>query len=549
MAGLLHPGVSASDLPGAAPEPAPAHADTAPAVPPTAAEHMQALPEQLPDPNLVPVPEQAPAPAAPPGGGFDPSLMQQLANLGRGGGGGGPRPSAAPVRAADEELRRAQEAAMSQQAAVAEQARARGAALAEQYDAFEQRRAEQAVENARREAEARAEAQQRVDALDKAVKERYDLASEDGRSELLSGGNLGAALAVALGAFGAALTGGPNAALQVIDRRVRDEIEAKKRLIAAAEGRVSGAKDMVSLAYQKLGDIDAAGNAAMAQIYDTMALKSARHKEISGSDAVANNAEAVRAAMAERAAAARAEAARQVYEQQLKASRRGGLSLKARLDLQGKALDNAKKLRELQGGGAEAAGKLKIPEDTQKRLNSATTAKKQYENIIAAAKRLKKKGHEYIPSREGLRDLGEKAARGFARLPGAELFTDRGPQGMTPDQAYVAAAPLQAGMAGYLARTGQVADRAPERESVEKEAYGDGTLDGLIEASKRNIKELEATERGLLEMQAPATSSELQRNVARNPLPVVGTWEGAAEVIRGRDGGAPPTPGTRRVGR
>jgi hypothetical protein len=128
----------------------------------------------------------------------------------------------ATLRAQSAAEHAAGQATASQMVGIADEARR----VAEEYD-------EQRAEAVRQRDEA-------MRSWDAAVKSEHDIASADGRSKVL--GNVGNALAVALGAFGQAFTGGPNVGMHVVDRKIADEVAAQERMLKAAGMRVDRSK-------------------------------------------------------------------------------------------------------------------------------------------------------------------------------------------------------------------------------------------------------------------------------------------------------------------
>ncbi len=72
------------------------------------------------------------------------------------------------------------------------------------------------------------------------------------------GKKIGAALAVGLGAFGAGLSGGPNYALQIVNKSIDDDLAAQKENMAKKERTAAGKKQVANEMFQqhreKLGD-------------------------------------------------------------------------------------------------------------------------------------------------------------------------------------------------------------------------------------------------------------------------------------------------------
>lgn len=80
-------------------------------------------------------------------------------------------------------------------------------------------------------------------------------------------GRLFAGLAVALGSFGASLTGGPNYAMQVVNDRINRELDAQRTELEKAKGRVSELGRTLERNERMLGDAEAARKLTTAETY------------------------------------------------------------------------------------------------------------------------------------------------------------------------------------------------------------------------------------------------------------------------------------------
>lgn len=69
---------------------------------------------------------------------------------------------------------------------------------------------------------------------------------------------LGAGLAIALGAMGAALTGGPNYALQIVQQKTQEQIAAHRDKVAGKKGAIENQRNLYSDHLQQLGNAQAA---------------------------------------------------------------------------------------------------------------------------------------------------------------------------------------------------------------------------------------------------------------------------------------------------
>jgi hypothetical protein len=119
--------------------------------------------------------------------------------------------------------------------------------------------------------------QQRNDAAKKAD-DSYQLAQKelDGTKidvDKAYGGAAGrifAGLAVALGSFGASLTGGPNYAMQIVNDRINRELDAQKTELEKKKGKVTELGRMLERNERLLGDAQAARNLTLAQSYTAL---------------------------------------------------------------------------------------------------------------------------------------------------------------------------------------------------------------------------------------------------------------------------------------
>lgn len=84
-------------------------------------------------------------------------------------------------------------------------------------------------------------------------------------------GRIFAGLAVALGSFGASLTGGPNYAMQIVNDRINREIDAQRSELDKAKGKVSELGRILQKNEDLLGDATKARNLARAQTFTALA--------------------------------------------------------------------------------------------------------------------------------------------------------------------------------------------------------------------------------------------------------------------------------------
>ena len=84
-------------------------------------------------------------------------------------------------------------------------------------------------------------------------------------------GRIFAGLAVALGSFGASMSGGPNYALNIVDQRINRELDAQKTEIDKKKGKVTELGRLLQQNENLLGDATAARKLARAQTYTALA--------------------------------------------------------------------------------------------------------------------------------------------------------------------------------------------------------------------------------------------------------------------------------------
>jgi len=161
---------------------------------------------------------------------------------------------------AEANLAQAQEA---ERVAAAERARLAGeqseaARIAEEDAAIERQTRRVAAEDAAKKLEA---AQKTLDETKIDVDKAYGGAA----------GRIFAGLAVALGSFGASMTGGPNYAMQIVNDRINREIDAQRSELDKAKGKVSELGRLLQRNEDMLGDATKARNLARAQTFTALA--------------------------------------------------------------------------------------------------------------------------------------------------------------------------------------------------------------------------------------------------------------------------------------
>lgn len=156
-----------------------------------------------------------------------------------------------------EQAQEAQRVAAASEAELTSQ-RAEQARIEEENAAIERERRRQLVE----------ETTQKLDAANKALDDsKIDIEAAYGGAA----GRIFAGLAVALGSFGASLTGGPNYAMQLVNQRIDREIDAQKTELEKKKGKVTQLGQLLQRNEGLLGDADQARRLAKAQTFKALA--------------------------------------------------------------------------------------------------------------------------------------------------------------------------------------------------------------------------------------------------------------------------------------
>lgn len=172
------------------------------------------------------------------------------------------------------------------------------------------------------------------------------------------GGTIASAIAIGLGALGAATNGGPNVALQMINEEIDRDIQAQQQRIESAFRRADAEGTLYDMARQEYADRSAALDASRALALENVAAQVGEASASLGSVEARHSAEVMAAQLRDQAAAAAAEAERAEYEWQLQMA-----SAEARL-----RRDQARAMREerrLMGG----TGGPSYEEPTEARMN------------------------------------------------------------------------------------------------------------------------------------------------------------------------------------
>jgi hypothetical protein len=160
-----------------------------------------------------------------------------------------------------------------------------GVTAAEQQDAIEEAQMQAAQTERDRQDSTRA-AMQRYQAAQQRLSEAQIDPNRFFADRGGAAGRIGGAIAVALGAVGATLTGGPNTALEIISDEIDRDIEAQRANQSLASAEVDSARTFVDLTRTEFSDRQAADEAARSFAWETVARRAAQHEaELQGQDA------------------------------------------------------------------------------------------------------------------------------------------------------------------------------------------------------------------------------------------------------------------------
>lgn len=190
-----------------------------------------------------------------------------------------------------------------------------GAAAAMERDRIAgELQARQEFEATRREAEGAARMSYRA-ASDRAAALRID---PDGFYHSRGvGGTIASAIAIGLGGLGAAISGGENVALSMINQEISRDLQAQQSAIESAWRRADAEGTLYDMVRQEFSSREAAMSAAQALAAEDVAMQVEEMASRLGSEEARVNAEALRGQLIDQAAAARAEAERAEYEWRL----------------------------------------------------------------------------------------------------------------------------------------------------------------------------------------------------------------------------------------
>lgn len=243
---------------------------------PTGIGAQYALPAAAAAPSTAPTTEAAPtaaaAPQAAPKGAqapraAGPARLSEIGQIQEGVAG-------ARLDTAREALDTAIGRAGTMEASTVEAQQAESAAAAERADLAGQEAnlARQREEEATTEREARRQAAEQTTAKLEAAQTELDGTKIDiDKAYGGAAGRIFAGLAVALGSFGASMSGGPNYALQIVDQRINRELDAQRTELDKKKGKVTELGRLLAQNENLLGDATAARKLARAQTYTALA--------------------------------------------------------------------------------------------------------------------------------------------------------------------------------------------------------------------------------------------------------------------------------------
>ena len=190
--------------------------------------------------------------------------------------------NAAARRQAGETMGEIENAALRRAEAAGVEAEA-GKAQAQQEYAYREEAAKQQREAQARFEKEQAEIRAKQEDMQKSIQGDID---EIGSMKIMDnrsiGSKIGGAIAIALGAYSSATSGSPNYALQIINKQIDDDIAYQRSEIEAKKAKITGEQNAYQRLREKLGDNNAAYDAARAgyldQVQNQLATIAAKHK-------------------------------------------------------------------------------------------------------------------------------------------------------------------------------------------------------------------------------------------------------------------------------
>lgn len=455
---------------------------------------------------------------------------------GRGGlGGGAVAAQSARAGRAGAEAEAAHRAQLARMESVARNAEEQGVSDAIRMATTEEEYASQQAEYAGRMQAAQGEYQKKVKAYEAhAAAFQKESAAEVGKASPLHG--FGAALALALGGFGARRNGGQNVALNVINSRIQEEAKKRADRLEAGKMQMDALDRLVWRAYQDTQSVEAARAAAERVLFNKASLEAERYAKLSASQDKADQLRMVQDQLAVGAADAQAAYEANTLAQVRKAA--AGPSRMQRLKEEAQALENVDKANKINGGGSGGEFEDKYFANQAKRMDDIQVAKSELTQLRDMAVKLKKEGFTEFPGMETAVDSPlEKGAQFLAQTTGLRRGR-RGPTGFTPEQQRLAVGAHIAGKAMHLAKSGQVSNTESESADAARDGIGNGNLDGFIDNMNMHIRSLEA--------QTNAVSQQHDTPFRRAMKERLGTPANVAP--RTQSAVAPVIPGARRRG-
>lgn len=162
-------------------------------------------------------------------------------------------------------------------------------------------------------------------------------------------GTVGAAIAMAVGEFAAQMTGGTNAAAQIIQGAIRDDLEAQQINLAHMRDSAESQRGLLGLMQQQFGDRETAAQAAEALQLQQAAQRARQRAAELGSAEAREQGETLALALDQRAAEAQAAARTALVDRQLEVAEQAARI--RRLNAQA-----ARDERRAMGGGGGGAG-------------------------------------------------------------------------------------------------------------------------------------------------------------------------------------------------
>lgn len=347
------------------------------------------------------------------------------------------------------------------------------------------------------------------------------------------GRKIAAAIAMAMGAFGAAINGGPNHAAEIINARINREVEARRERLSARRDQASAADRHYQRLVAELGSVDAADAASKAHLLQVAALKTDELGALSTGQEGKAKAQQMSGDLKVRAAGEREKAA----EAAVKAARGAAGANAAKL--YSSYLDMLSKFARLRKDEAKAkkeagaAADDYLDSDARKRINQIDVAEEQLNSLEARALDLKAKGVDALPGEE--RFVAHPLLKVGRAVGGATGLGGVGATGLDPREANLMNDVKMFAVSSYFAEGNNAANLQSEYERAFDSVAGNRTVDSLLLnlAVKRDL--YKAQRAAVVRKNTPELREEQrQHHIANQPtIPSSGGYTPAGGRPRG----------------